>query len=587
MRWLTILIMCLLVGCSGGKSPAPPVDPPVFAPPHIVSVSPNTLTDGILGLVGTDVVLSAEVTGDGPFTWDWVFDDGVALDDAQSPTPLATLQTPGSFTGKLTVEGPGGTDTEELEISIDTAIPFVASVTQAPGRPTFRQRAKLTATVFGQLPRTFEWHFDPRVRIVQNNFRIVEVQADSPGIYGGFLIVRNALGASELVEFTVEIFDALPVNWTRRKIASRSASDALPARPTAVLHEDAVVVLTDSSVAGVQCFMTPIAGLEAAPVWTSHTIHPDRVLTRAEERMVNLEGRLYVVMRPDTEVGFPEIAFSEPGLPSSAESWTLRTIQGVTAAEDELSAVSIAVHDQTLLVGYTEGTGFGKCHIRLQQVQQAPGPGFDQFQRCEPDTVDSYEFSEVRLLEHEGMFFLGYQQTTCQGSAGCLTLDRWFRTTARGTLGTDDWEQVSFGPARAYPSAARSIYLPIQGNMGVVMWGFFNGFDKPPVIDALLPIPAAVLQLTPIEANPTRSFDAAVLDDRVAVAYHDDDDKSLWIARERSAEQGSESWSYAVPIMDGHVAGPLDVIAVNDRLVVVFSDPVDNELAMVISDSSY
>ena len=102
-------------------------------PPQIISVSPTE------GDSGTEATFSAEVTGDGPFTYYWDFAGGASPNESSVPAPTVTLSRGGTlpepvhaYSAALTVNTPYGSATHPFNLDI-SAWWHVEEIPKVPG----------------------------------------------------------------------------------------------------------------------------------------------------------------------------------------------------------------------------------------------------------------------------------------------------------------------------------------------------------------------------------------------------------------------------------------------------------------------
>ncbi|MEM1125757.1 MAG: PKD domain-containing protein [Bacteroidota bacterium] len=93
-------------------------------PPRIVSI----LADPAEGIAGEPTRFTANVEGDGPFTYQWDFGDGSTSTQAN---PTHTYDEPGTYTVTLTVTNEGGTDTRTLSYQVVVGVdPICLEITE-------------------------------------------------------------------------------------------------------------------------------------------------------------------------------------------------------------------------------------------------------------------------------------------------------------------------------------------------------------------------------------------------------------------------------------------------------------------------
>ncbi len=140
------------------------------------------------------VVFTDGSTGTAPLTYAWDFGDG-ATSTEQSPTHVFAAA--GTYSVKLTVTGPGGSDDETQSVTVAAAP--VAPVAAFTATPTFLSVA-FTDTSTGTEPCTYLWDFGDSGSSTDENPTYVYAAA---GTYNVKLTVTNVAGQDDEIQSVV------------------------------------------------------------------------------------------------------------------------------------------------------------------------------------------------------------------------------------------------------------------------------------------------------------------------------------------------------------------------------------------------
>jgi PKD repeat protein len=119
-------------------------------PPSIVSITANPPSPDS----ATPVRFSANVRGDGPFTYRWDFGDGTT---ATGANPSHTFATPGTYTVRATATNEAGSDTRTMTITVvPVEVPFCESVVELNAAFFNRNSSSLSAEARSSLDENLE-----------------------------------------------------------------------------------------------------------------------------------------------------------------------------------------------------------------------------------------------------------------------------------------------------------------------------------------------------------------------------------------------------------------------------------------------
>ena len=142
------------------------------------------------------VKFTDQSTGSGPLTYQWDFNnDGVI--DSTTQSPSNTYSTPGTYTVKLTVTGPGGSNSITRTNYITVNVATVANFTSNPTSGTAPLAVQFTDQSTGGGTLTYQWDF--------NNDGVVDSTAQNPsytynsaGTYTVKLTVTGSGGSNSI-----------------------------------------------------------------------------------------------------------------------------------------------------------------------------------------------------------------------------------------------------------------------------------------------------------------------------------------------------------------------------------------------------
>lgn len=120
--------------------------------PEIVSVSP------LNGALGSAVTFQAVVSGIGPFSYNWQFNDAASPDSSTEESPVVTLSIgpSGDYNCRIEVANASGSDTLDFVVSLGNP-PVVSGI--APLFGLTGAATQFTVTVTGDAPLSYDWDF--------------------------------------------------------------------------------------------------------------------------------------------------------------------------------------------------------------------------------------------------------------------------------------------------------------------------------------------------------------------------------------------------------------------------------------------
>lgn len=167
-------------------------------PPMITGVQPDS------GVSGTIVEFSATVIGSPTFSYSWDFGSGASPSTSTASNPSVLMGDIGNYDGSLTVTSKFGQDTSPFsyEVTPPPPVPNIKGVSPTGGVP--HTEVTFTATVEGESPFTYGWHFGGGADPDTSDVPSPTVTLGDAGNYSAWLQVDNAHG-SDMFQFKLGV----------------------------------------------------------------------------------------------------------------------------------------------------------------------------------------------------------------------------------------------------------------------------------------------------------------------------------------------------------------------------------------------
>lgn len=171
------------------------------APPEILNIIPNS------GLSGSTVEFIPSLTGGTVANWQWSFGGGATPNSSIDPSPEVVLAAAGSYTVTLVASNAGGTDTYNLPITVNVALPNITAVSPKTG--VTGASLSPIATNTGGAIGNWQWNFDGGASPNLPTSSAPTVTLGAPGAYEAEVEGYNISGSSAH-SFLLEVAPAAP-----------------------------------------------------------------------------------------------------------------------------------------------------------------------------------------------------------------------------------------------------------------------------------------------------------------------------------------------------------------------------------------
>jgi PKD repeat protein len=183
------------------------------APPEILNVIPDS------GLSGGTVEFIPSMSGGSVANWQWSFGGGATPNSSTDPSPEVVLGAAGSYTVTLVASNTGGTDTYNLGLTVNVALPNITAVNPKTG---------VTGTSLSPVPTNsggaianWQWNFAGGATPNLPTDAAPTVTLGAPGAYQAQVEGYNISGSSARA-FLLEVATAAPTGLSASDGSSNS-----------------------------------------------------------------------------------------------------------------------------------------------------------------------------------------------------------------------------------------------------------------------------------------------------------------------------------------------------------------------------
>jgi len=170
-------------------------------PPSVNAVTP------VEGYTGDATTFSADISGDGPFSFEWDFGGGTTPDLSSSESPAVTLGEPGKYFASLSVSNPWGYAPLfqfSLNVYDHGGEPVTVSDVQPREGPSGCE-VTFSASASGTEPLFYEWDFGAGAEPSISYWAAPTVTLGDVGTYEATVSVFNNYGPADVYEFALTV----------------------------------------------------------------------------------------------------------------------------------------------------------------------------------------------------------------------------------------------------------------------------------------------------------------------------------------------------------------------------------------------